>query len=235
MRSARSPYPLVAAVLLWALSTLAAVPLHGTWMATPHEDHLMLNLRAKPHGQMGLPLPRSVFQGLNTADGADTKFQLVREAGTLHFEGRFANGEGVGHYRFELNTAWREEMEKLGYKEISTEEQLQFALFDLGPKRVKELAGLGYTKIPHEQLLQVAIFQVTPEHIRALKAAGYDKRTLDELIQTRIHGVTPEYIREIREAGYPDVTLEQLVELRVHAIDADYVRSLSRSKNPGRK
>jgi hypothetical protein len=265
MRTQRTPSPLLfSAVLLWALSALAAAPYTGTWMATPLEDKLMMNFRSKERGQMGLTLPRSAFQGLNTADSTDTKFQLAREAGTLRFEGRFSGGEGAGHYTFEPNATYLEEMGKLGYPRITPEEQLQLALFDVGPARVKALAELGYTKIPHDALLQVAIFQVTPEHIRALRAAGYDKLTLDELIASRIHGVTPEhirelaalgfrkldfeqllatrihgvtakYIQEIREAGYPDVTLEQLVEMRIHAIDGDYVRSLTRNKNGGKK
>jgi hypothetical protein len=266
MRFNRPPYTLVAAVLLWTLSTLAAagMPLTGTWMGTPREDRLQLNFRTQGNGNMGLSLPRSAFQGLNTADGTDTKFQLVREAGTLHFEGRFAQGEGAGHYRFEPNTAWSGEMAKLGYTDISPAQQAQFALFDLGPKRVRELAELGYTKIPHKQLLEVAIFEVTPEHIRAMKAAGYDKLTLKQLIQTRIHDVTPEHIREMAALGYRnldledlmatsihdltpefvremrglglgELSLEQLVEMRIHAIDGDYVRSLSRNKSPGKK
>ncbi|MGZ3458212.1 MAG: 4-hydroxy-3-methylbut-2-enyl diphosphate reductase, partial [Archangium sp.] len=251
MRTRLTPSTLFSAVLLWSLCALAAAPYTGTWMATAHEDRLSFNFRVHEQGQMGLTLPRSALQGLNTAEGADTKFQLVREAGTVSFEGRFSGGEGAGHYRFEPNAAYLGEMGKLGYTQISPEEQLQLALFDVGPARVKALAELGYTKLSHDELLQVALFQVTPEHIRALKAAGYDKLSLeqlvasrihgvtpehihqlaelgfrhlsfDELLATRIHGVTPEYIREIREAGYPNVTIEQLVEMRVHAIDSGY-------------
>ncbi|QRK10711.1 4-hydroxy-3-methylbut-2-enyl diphosphate reductase [Archangium violaceum] len=260
MRIPRNPIPLFAAVLLWTLSALAASPNTGTWTATAREDKLNLSFRFEERSQMGLTVPRSAFQGLNTADGADTKFQLVREAGTLNFEGRFSGGEGAGHYQFAPSASYRQEMAKLGYTEISPLEQLQLAIFDVGPARVKALAELGYTKMSHDQLLQVAIFQVTPEHIRELAGLGYLKLTFDELLSTRIHRitpqfiseakglglgelsledlltmrihrVTPEYVREIREAGYPDVTLKQLVEMRIHAIDANYVRSLSRNKN----
>ncbi|QRN97125.1 4-hydroxy-3-methylbut-2-enyl diphosphate reductase [Archangium violaceum] len=263
MRTTRTPYLLAATVLLWSVSVLAA-PLSSTWTGKVLDaDRLNLNLRFEERGQMGFTVPRSALQGLSTADG-DTKFQLVREAGTVSFEGRFSNDEGAGHYRFEPNATYPQEMAKLGYTNLSPNEQFQLAIFDVGPARVKALAELGYAKMSHEQLLQVAIFQVTPEHIRAMKAAGYDKLSLDELVQSRIHGVTPEhirelaalgfqkldfddlvatrihrvtpqYIREMREAGYPDVTLEQLVQMRIHAIDADYVRSLSRNKNGRQK
>jgi hypothetical protein len=263
MRTQPSPFPLFAALLLWTFSALAT-PLSGTWTGKAYDDRLNLHFRFEEHSNVGLTVPRSAFQGLNTADGADTTFQLVREAGTLKFQGRFSGGEGAGHYQFEPHGAYLQEMAKLGYKELSPKEQLQFALFDLGPARVKALAELGYTNIPQDDLLQVAIFQVTPEHIRAMKSAGYDKLTLDDLVATRIHGLTPEFIREvkglgfanptldellsmrihgvtprfvreIREAGYPNVTIEQLVDMRIHAIDADYVRSLAGNKKGGGK
>ncbi|HEX8435605.1 hypothetical protein [Archangium sp.] len=263
MRIQRLLSPLFAAVLLCAVSALAA-PLSSTWTGKVQEERLQLHFQFKEHGQLGLGLPRSAFQGLNPTDGADTKFQLVREAGTVNFQGRFAAGEGAGHYQFEPNAAWLQEMAKLGYTKVSPEEQFQFALFDLGPARVKALAELGYTKIPHDELLQVAIFQVTPEHIRELAEVGLRNLDLDDLMATRIHGVTakfvrearglglgelslenlmamrihrvtPEYVREMREAGYPDVTFEQLVEMRIHAIDSKYVRSLSGNKKQDKK
>ncbi|OJT21313.1 hypothetical protein BO221_26155 [Archangium sp. Cb G35] len=264
MTTQRTTYTLlISALLLWTFSALAA-PKSGTWTATPREDTLQMNFRVKEHGNMGLSIPRASFQGLNTEDGADTKFQLVREAGTLRFEGRFANGEGAGHYTFEPNAAYLEEMGKLGHTNITPDEHFQLAIFDLGPARVKALAELGYGKMSHDELLQVAIFQLTPEHIRAMKAAGYDKLTMDELVATRIHdvtpkfvaevkglgfsnpsleqlmsmrihGVTPKFVQEMREAGYPNVTIEQLVDMRIHGIDGNYIRSLSKNKGGGRK
>ncbi|MFY0526889.1 hypothetical protein ACN28I_28385 [Archangium gephyra] len=225
MTPRRTTYPLLfSAVLLWTLSALAAAPKSGTWTATPREDTLQMSFRVKEHGNMGLSIPRASFQGLNTADGADTKFQLVREAGTLRFEGRFAHGEGAGHYTFEPNAAYLEEMGKLGYTNITPDEHFQLAIFDLGPARVKALAELGYAKLSHDELIQVAIFQVTPEHIRALKAAGYDKLKLEELVASRIHGVTPEHIREMAGLGYGKLDFDDLVATRIHGITPQFVR-----------
>ncbi|HEX5745110.1 MAG TPA: hypothetical protein VFZ09_02640 [Archangium sp.] len=236
MNTPRTTYALlVSALLMWTFSALAAPAKSGTWTATPREDTLQMNFRVQEHGNMGLSIPRSAIQGLNTQDGADTKFQLAREAGTLRFEGRFANGEGAGHYTFEPNAAYLEEMGKLGYTNITPDEHFQLAIFDLGPARVKALAELGYTKLSHDELLQVAIFQVTPEHIREMADLGFRKLDFDDLVATRIHGVTPQFVKEMREAGYPNVTLQQLVDMRIHRIDGNYVRSLSKNKGSGRK
>ncbi len=187
---------LLMALLLGAFPSLAATPLNGTWTAEVHKDRLQLNFR-RDRGMMGFSLPLSDFQGLTVPEGS-APFRLEREAGTVHFEGRFTQGEGAGHYRFEPNAAYAKDMAALGYTQLEPEQQLHLALFNVGPSRVRELRALGFKDIPLETLIQVGIFQVTPE-----------------------------YIREMREVGYPDVPLEKLVELRIHAIDADFVRSLA--------
>ena len=191
------PALLLLALLLGAFPSLAAAPLTGTWTAQVREDRLQLNFRTREQGTMGFGLPLSSFQGLTVPEGT-APFRLEREAGTVHFEGRFTQGEGAGHYRFEPNPAYSKDMAALGYTKLEPEQQLHLALFNVGPSHVRELTALGYKNIPLETLIQVGIFQVTPQ-----------------------------YIREMRDVGYPDVPLEKLVELRIHAIDADFVRSLA--------
>jgi len=188
---------LLMALLLGAFPSLAATPLTGTWTAEVRQERLQLNFRGRERGNMGFSLPLSDFQGLTVPEGS-APFRLVREAGTVHFEGRFTQGEGAGHYRFEPDAAYQKAMAALGYTKLEPEQHLHLALFNVGPSHVRALTALGYKDIPLETLIQVGIFQVTPE-----------------------------YIREMREVGYPDVPLEKLVELRIHAIDADFVRSLA--------
>ncbi len=191
---------LFVSLLLGAAHALAASTHTGTWTASVRKDQLQLSLRLKGErgGQMGLPVPLASFQGLSTADGATAPFQLVREAGTFHFEGRFAEGEGAGHFRFEPAEAYARAMAGMGYPKLSRDEHFQLALFDVTPTRVKALSALGYKDIP-----------------------------LEELIQTGIFRVTPEFVREMRESGYPGVTLQDLIKLRIHGIDSVFVRSLS--------
>jgi hypothetical protein len=197
-------FVLFAAMLLWTFHARAAAPTAGTWSASPRAEVLHLEMHVQ-EAHTSLTVPLSSLPGLRMAEGADTRFQLVREAGTLNFEGRFSHGEGAGHFQFEPSDAWREEMAKLGHPDLSAKDQFLMALFEVGPTRLRALAKLGYPRVARELLLQVALFQVTPE-----------------------------FIREIREAGYPQVTLEQLVQLRIHAIDSRYIRSLSPARGTGR-
>lgn len=203
MRSESLRFTLITAVLLCTLRVLAA-PLTGTWTASVQSAALQLDVSYQ-RNRTSLTLALSLLPGLDTTEGVDTRFQLVREAGSVSFTGRFLHGEGAGHFQFEPSTSWREEMAKLGPTNFSDREQLMLALLDVGPTRLRALAALGYSKLTRPQLLQVALFQVTPE-----------------------------FVQEIREAGYSQVTLEQLVQLRVHAIDARYIRSLSTARGRGR-
>lgn len=264
MKPSQPLLPLFAALLLAAAPVLANPTHSGTWTASVRENQLQLSLRPKSekNGQLGMSIPLAAFQGLSTADGSTAPFQLPREAGTFQFEGRFAEGEGAGHFQFQPSEAYAKAMAGLGYPKLSADEHFKLAIFDISTTRVKELAALGYIDIPLDELIQVGIFQVTPEYIRTLSTLGYSKLTLRQLVQTRIHGVTPEriralaaegykdldldtlmsmsihgvtpaFIREMREAGYPSATADDLVKLRIHGVDSAFVRSMSGGKGAG--
>ncbi len=226
---------LFAVLLLAATPVLAAASHSGTWTASVQENQLHLNLRHKGEkgGQIGMPVPIAAFKGLSTADGSTAPFQLEREAGTLRFEGRFADGEGAGHFQFEPSAAYTQAMASLGYPQLTPDHQFQLALFDITPARVKELAALGYKDIPIKGLIEVGIFQVTPERIRALAAEGFKGLELDMLMSMSIHGVTPAFIQEMRAAGFPNATAADLVKLRIHGVDSTFVRSMSGGKGAG--
>jgi hypothetical protein len=230
--------PLVAALLV-AAPVLAAPSHTGTWTASAKESQLQLSLHLKgePGSQFGFSEPLTAFQGLSTADGSTAPFRMAREAGTFTFEGRFAGGEGAGHFQFEPSESYAKAMSGLGYPKLTPEDQFKLALFDIGTTRVKELAALGYKDIPLKDLFEVGIFEVTPEYIQALGALGYTKLSLKDLVKTRIHGVTPQFIREMREAGYTNATADDLVKLRIHGIDREFVRSFSgrKGKDDARK
>lgn len=109
------PLSLLFAALLLAAAPALASPTHtGTWTASVREKENQLQLSLHPKsergGQMSMPVPLSAFQGLSTSDGSTAPFQLPREAGTFQFEGRFNEGDGAGHFRFEPNEAYTRTM-----------------------------------------------------------------------------------------------------------------------------
>jgi hypothetical protein len=222
-------------VLWWVCAmpaAMAAVLQKGTWTGLVRDNELQLNLREpsdeKERGfsNLGFSVALSAFKNLSTAEGANAIFQLVREAGAFTFEGRFSDGQGAGHYRFEPNDGYLQSMAALGYKDIRSREQYQLAIFDIGPARVKELASLGFNQVPLKQLVETGIFNVTPEYVRAMSQLGFGKLTLKELVESRIHNLTPEFIRSLEAVGYKGLDFETLKSLGIHGVRPEFIREI---------
>jgi hypothetical protein len=196
------------------------------------------------------------------AASADVRFELVRDAGTLAFEGRFKDGGGAGHFVFTRNDEYVEGMGRLGYPNLDEEQLFRALIHDLSrafvrdlaglgyerlqmdelfrmrihgatPEYVRELRGLGYQGLPVEQLVRLRIHRARPEFIRELKALGYEGLSAEELVRMRIHGVTPGFVRELKELGYTRVPAEDLVRMRIHGVTPEFIRRIRERSSGG--
>ncbi|MCI0670962.1 MAG: 4-hydroxy-3-methylbut-2-enyl diphosphate reductase, partial [Myxococcaceae bacterium] len=220
-----NPTPFLALLVLLT-SGATGSPHSGTWTAEVRKDALQLQLRFQRNSNMGHPFPLSSFQGLTSTEDGAAPFRLEREAGTFHFEGRFRDGEGAGHFRFEPSEAYARAMAELGYRRLTENQHLQLAFADLTTRWVKELAELGYRNLPVDDLMQAAIFQVTPGYVREMAALGYGKLSFEELVQSRIHGVTPERIRALAAAGYEKLKFDTLLSMSIHGVTPEFIREV---------
>jgi hypothetical protein len=92
---------------------------------------------------------------------------------------------------------------------------------------IREFQALGYADLTREDVLRLAIFQVTPSYARALRAAGVaDAGDLARVIDVRHQGLSAEYATELATLGYRGLTGDQLIELRRAAVTGAYVRAL---------
>src|SRR5258706_14711669 len=77
---------------------------------------------------MGFDVPLAEAAGLAPADinaaAANVQFALVRPAGTIRFDGRFAEGNGAGNFRFTPSDTFLREMDTLGYKDFTDDDLL---------------------------------------------------------------------------------------------------------------
>lgn len=185
----------------------------GTWSTRARERddgrqriQLSLEIDRDDRGtwNTGFAIDGDEFEGLSfeQARGSvdDARFRMVRDAGTVAFEGVIRNGRGAGTFSFVPNQGWIGEMAALGFDELSETEVFQGAIHDITTAYVGELRDLGYTELSEGQLFSFAIHGVTAEFIRELNDLGYDDIRAGQLTQLRIHGVTPEYVREVRRA-----------------------------------
>lgn len=157
---------------------------------------------------------------------SDVRFTLARDAGTLSFEGRFDQGEGVGRYGFTSSPDFAAALRKLGYGGLDDEKLYSLALHDVSRAFIADLDALGYEKVPLDDLVNLRIHGASPAFIHELAALGMPHLPVDDLVNLRIHGATPDFIRELKALGYERVPLDDLVNMRIHGVTADFIRGL---------
>jgi hypothetical protein len=133
-------------------------------------------------------------------DVSDARFELVREAGTVTFEGTIRNGRGVGDFRFTPSAAWQREMEQMGFDDLSQRRVFSAAIHDITIDYVAELQDLGYDDLDVGDLFSFAIHGVSADFIRGMNGLGYADIPARKLVSMRIHGVTVDWVRQVRAA-----------------------------------
>lgn len=204
---------LVAAVFVAGLPLPAAAQeMVGTWEThlsgdAPAENRIQINMRAnrgRGNHQNGFSVDLDRLEGLSSAaargTARDVVFQLVREAGTVTFEGDFRDGRGTGFFTFVANEIYVQAMAELGYGGMTAPRVYEFALHNVTTEYVRGLRGLGYVDLSEDDLSRFAIHGVRLAYISGMNELGYTSISAEDLVRMRIHGVSLDYVREIRSA-----------------------------------
>ena len=199
----------------------------GTWSAERQEGG-KIHLEMKMRGTWGSwhesnTHPASAFKGLGA--GPEVRFELPRDAGTFHFQGRFEGEQGTGFFTFEGNPAYAREMKTLGH-EVSDSRLMELALHDVSLDFVRQMKELGYGDEPLDRLVEFRIHGVTPGFVRGMASAGYHELPAERLVEFRIHGVSPEFVQGMSDAGYRNLPPERLVEFRIHGVTPEFVKRI---------
>lgn len=217
---------------LLTITAVAQTQLRGTWTAEPSEknpDQIQLNLyRQSKHSQFGNNMNISEFRGLDRTaiDSANTavKFQLLRDAGNIQFDGTFNKGLGHGEFNFTANQEYLSAMKQMGYSEVDSK-VFELAVIDVSRAYAKEIKDLGYN--PDLQgLIEARIFKVGRDQINGLKAVGVTDLSLHKLVEYQIFNVTPDYVREMR-AAFPNISLDKMVEMRIHKATPEFAKEMA--------
>ena len=230
----------------------------GTWSVERRGKEIQLEMTMSWRGgrhrwSHGTTTAASDFPGFTA--GPDVRFDLRRDAGTFHFEGRFKGDEGNGFFTFtgnpgyikdmaalgiqvkedrlleaatqDLSLAFAREIHDLGYRDASFDDLVQFRIHGVNPQIIRELSALGYQHLPADEIVQFQIHGVSPALLRELGRAGYKGIPPDQVVQLKIHGVSPEYVRALADNGYRDVPADDLVQFRIHGISPEFLRGLA--------
>ncbi len=196
-----------------------------TWIAERQEDRLRLTIETHDGWDRWTSVdeyPMSQLSGLT--QGAETRFELRRDAGIFRFQGSYDGRRGHGTFTFAADPAFAQEM---GGK-TATLRLMELTLNDIPLGYVREMRALGFARSPAPSR-RFRPRDLVPEPIREMVGAGDRDQELQQLMEFRRHGVTPELARAMVAAGYRDLSSSDLVELSVHGIGPAYVQGLSAS------
>lgn len=224
-------------VFLFLLPRPAPAAIEGRWIADFEwsDDRVQLTTKRSSSGGHGNwtsshSYPLSAFRGLarpSAATPAPARFELVRDAGAVVFEGQLDSSGGAGRFSFAPNSDFAREMERIGYS-LSEENLFTAAMHDIGRGFLRGLEEAGYSRIAFDDLVSMRIHGATPDFIRQMRELGYDHLSSDDLVSMRIHGATPDFVREMKTAGHDRISADDLVSMRIHGVNPEFVRELKR-------
>lgn len=182
---------------------------HGSWSATAHDNDVIVieyEFEKDENGMIGLR--RSNFNGLTTdaINGSEpTNFKLVKEQGTLSFNGVWNDNQGSGTVVFEQNRTFTNVMTKAGFPGLSWRQSLFLSFHGESSDDLiafaRDLKELGFGEISLEQLYDLCRAEVYAKFAREIHAEQFADLQIEHLIVFRENGVTPEKIRMWRSSG----------------------------------
>ncbi len=155
-------------------------------------------------------------------------FNLVRDAGTVTFNGAFQNNEAEGTFKFASNNAFKNYLDE---QDISIKESDMFFLFmtDINKEYINYLKKSGFNPTS-KSIKQFAIHGIDRDELedytRTFKKLNNKSIDAKDLINFKIHGIDAETINEFHALGYDDLRAKDIVEVAIHGITPDYVKSI---------
>ena len=155
----------------------------------------------------------------------DGAFVLVREAGTMHFQGKFTGNMGMGTYKFSPDKSFTANLTKEGIKLDDDDDALVFFMIDIKKSYVGMLKRQGFSNVTKDDLIPLAALKVDESFIRSIKSSGLTEVSLQNLIPLKALGVDQAYIADIRKSGYKDLSVDQIISLKAQGIDGKFLKS----------
>lgn len=223
---------------------VAQTAVTGDWTATvstEKADKIQLNLERRTarggHNQHGSGFSFDELQGLtrDQAQNGKVAFRLVREAGTVDFEGAFTNGRGAGTFRFTPNGGFIEAMRSRGFDfeaasakgEGSLDDRMfTAAMVNVTTALADDLRSANFGNLTVEDLFKAAIFKVDGRFMAEMKATGFPNLGMEDLVKARIFKIDADYVRQVREMGFAKEDFEGLVKFRIFKVTPEFLNEI---------
>jgi hypothetical protein len=202
----------------------------GTWTATIKGNKLdvQFNSNGDKNHMSNSDFLVSEFTSLPRTNNAD--FKLIREAGTMNFNGKFDGNKGSGHYKFVANAEYTKYLQSQGINNIEKNDEMAFFMINIKKSYVTMMHRQGYKNLSKSDLIATAALGVDEPYIVSLKQNGFPNITEQELITGKAMGINGAYIAEIRKAGYPKASFDKLISFKAQGIDGQYISKFKNAR-----
>ena len=207
--------------------TCLAARIEGRWRAfpEPYSESIRIELRR----EVIVGALRSIVVSPVQLRKGESGFELVRDAGTIHFSGSLR--EGQGSFRFEANRAFRDGLRPLAPDWWDEEKLLEMTLRDVPLDYVKALGVAGYRGAGASDVIRLHTWEVPPE--RSKQPFGPILNLSQEnRARLRALGVSAEYLRRLAETGYL-LSAEEVERLHGQGVSAEMLRQMKLSGYDG--
>ncbi|MDQ4141248.1 MAG: hypothetical protein M3142_12090 [Bacteroidota bacterium] len=125
-----------------------------------------------------------------------------------------------------IDREYVQEIEKMGFKDLSMKKMMEAKIHDVDADFVAELKKLGLTDLPLDKIIQAKIHEINPESVKELRSLGFGELSLDKMMELNIHEVNAAFIQELQAAGLKNVNLDQIMQARIHDLDAASIKEI---------
>lgn len=233
------------ALVFAAVTPAMAQQYTGTWsierayayrsQATPPPDSLHLQLEYHVTTATGneqwsesRSVPISEFRGISmdvlNARGPKS-FDVIRDAGTIHADGMFADGHGGGTWTFVPSPSFSGQLQRRGIGAPSPEQQFYLAMAGFKFSTLDMLLADGFQRPTINDLVSMGNHGVSDDYIRSVRGLGLHPKSVQALIRMRDHGVGPTFAAAVLKA-MPSATIDDLIALRDHGVSEQFMATL---------
>jgi hypothetical protein len=228
---------LIAMVFILVIGDVARAQstLNGTWSVestTSDTANVQFSVRYDSdheHSDWSRDVPMSSLAGLTRdqlqAASGNVRFDVVREAGTLHCTGTAARGSAGGTFAFSPSTSFSNALAARDISRPDDTQQLRLTMANATIAFVDMLRRNSSAITTTDEIIRVLDHGVDERYVTGLASLGYRNLGADDLVRLRDHGVTVAYISGLQGLGYRP-SAEELVRLADHGVTVEFARHL---------
>jgi hypothetical protein len=229
-------------ILLFTAATLKAQTVEGHWSATMNGPVAIIEFRPGAFDSNSWT-DTTNFRLSDLGNTANNSFSSTRDAGTVVFYGKFANGKGNGTYVFTLSKSFADSvaasgvttvnardgfsffrkgfpiaymtfLKQSGFKGITAHSANAMCALKIDGPFINQFKAIGYSNIPPHILITFKVMHIDAAFISGFQQLGYAHISLNDLPALKNNHITPEYVAEMQKQGIKETRLREYFRMK---------------------